>query len=116
MTRFVRKQLKDALKTLVARLVVKAQLYEAAESNKRLEAGYTNSPVGSPSLSPPSTAGVDSRFPEWKHNRMSSQTAVSEMDGDQKSPVSNKAAYGRHPADSRSDNGGQQEQGPVELP
>lgn len=36
MTRFVRKQLKEALATLVARLLVKAQLQEAAEKNRRL--------------------------------------------------------------------------------
>lgn len=36
LTRFVRKQLKDALATLVARLLVKAQLQEAADRNRRL--------------------------------------------------------------------------------
>ncbi|TVY43490.1 hypothetical protein LSUB1_G000380 [Lachnellula subtilissima] len=36
LTRFVRKQLKDALSTLVARLMVKAQLQEATETNRRL--------------------------------------------------------------------------------
>lgn len=36
MTKFVRKQLKDALATLVARLMVKSQIQEAVENNKRL--------------------------------------------------------------------------------
>lgn len=36
LTKFVRKQLKDALATLVARLLVKSQLQEAVENNKRL--------------------------------------------------------------------------------
>ncbi|KAG4433587.1 hypothetical protein IFR05_010934 [Cadophora sp. M221] len=106
MTRFVRKTLKDALATLVARLVVKAQLQEAAETNKRLE--WTTSPPGSPPLSPPSTAGVDGRFPRYKSNRMSTQTAISEMEGSQKSPRSD-----RYPAELRSD---VRPQGPVELP
>ncbi|KAH6719618.1 hypothetical protein BKA61DRAFT_707364 [Leptodontidium sp. MPI-SDFR-AT-0119] len=105
MTRFVRKTLKDALATLVARLVVKAQLQEAAETNRRLEWG---SPPGSPPLSPPSTAGIDGRFPRYKSNRMSTQTAISEMEGSQKSPRSD-----RYPAELRSD---VRLQGPIELP
>ncbi|KAH9216506.1 hypothetical protein DL95DRAFT_387499 [Leptodontidium sp. 2 PMI_412] len=105
MTRFVRKTLKDALATLVARLVVKAQLQEAAETNRRLEWG---SPPGSPPLSPPSTAGIDGRFPRYKSNRMSTQTAISEMEGSQKSPRSD-----RYPAELRSD---VRPQGPIELP
>lgn len=107
MTRFVRKQLKDALATLVARLVVKAQLQEAAAANKRLEWG---SPPNSPPLSPPSTAGIDGRFPRYKSNsnRMSTQTAISEMEGSQKSPMSD-----RHPAELRTD---VRPQVPVELP
>lgn len=39
MTRFVKKQLKEALKTLVARLLVRAQLQEAAEKNRLLSSG-----------------------------------------------------------------------------
>ena len=104
MTRFVRKTLKDALATLVARLVVKAQLQEAAETNKRLEWG---SPPNSPPLSPPSAG--DGKFPRW--NRMSTQTAVSEMEGSQKSPGFARSESGRHPVELRSDT-----HGPVELP
>ncbi len=116
MARFVRKTLKDALATLVARLVVKAQLQEAAESNRRLEYGY-NSPPGSPPLSPPSTAGFDSQFPRWKQNRMSTQTAISEMEGSQKSPVFGRSESGKqHPVELRSDNGKYKQQAPVELP
>merc|ERR1711964_923839 len=104
MTRFVRKTLKDALATLVARLVVKAQLQEAAEANKRLEWG---SPPNSPPLSPPSAG--DGKFPRW--NRMSTQTAVSEMEGSQKSPGFTRSESGRHPVELRSDT-----HGPMELP
>lgn len=111
----MRKTLKDALATLVARLVVKAQLQEAAESNKRLEYGY-NSPPGSPPLSPPSTAGLDNQFPRWKSNRMSTQTAISEMEGSQKSPGFGRSESGRHPVELRSDNGKYQQHSPVELP
>ncbi|KAH7360898.1 hypothetical protein BKA65DRAFT_422348 [Rhexocercosporidium sp. MPI-PUGE-AT-0058] len=109
MTRFVRKTLKDALATLVARLVVKAQLQEAAETNKRLEWGSPpSSPPLSPPLSPPSTAGIDGRFPRFKSNRMSTQTAISEMEGSQKSPRNE-----RHPVELRSDS---KPQVLVELP
>ncbi|TVY82898.1 hypothetical protein LSUE1_G005660 [Lachnellula suecica] len=56
LTRFVRKQLKEALATLVARLLVKAQLSEAAERNRRLTYN-TNHPCSPPhshaSFSPP---------------------------------------------------------------
>lgn len=118
MTRFVRKQLKDALATLVARLVVKAQLQEAAEENRRLEYGY-NSPPGSPPLSPPSTAGFESQFPRWKSNsnRMSTQTAISEMDGSQRSPGFGRIDSGRQPpVELRSNTGKYQQHAPVELP
>ncbi|KAK0124659.1 hypothetical protein ONS95_009605 [Cadophora gregata] len=106
MTRFVRKTLKDALATLVARLVVKAQLQEAAEANKRLEWG---SPPNSPPLSPPSAG--DGKFPRYKSNRMSTQTAISEMEGSQKSQGFARNESGRHPVELRSDT-----HGPVELP
>lgn len=106
MTRFVRKTLKDALATLVARLVVKAQLQEAAETNKRLEWA---SPPNSPPLSPPSAG--DGRFPRYKSNRMSTQTAVSEMEGSQKSPGFARSDSGRYPVELRSDT-----HAPVELP
>ncbi|PMD36802.1 hypothetical protein L207DRAFT_379617, partial [Hyaloscypha variabilis F] len=55
-TRFVKKQLKDALATLVARLVVKAQLQEASYRNQMLQQGYEYSPQSpqfAPPLSPP---------------------------------------------------------------
>jgi len=65
-TRFVRKTLKDCLAALVARLVVKSQIEEAAAVNKRLTFMGTppqmGSPPGSPGLSgspplsPPLTA------------------------------------------------------------
>lgn len=45
-TKFVRKQLKDALATLVARLLVKSQLLEAVEANKRLTMGASGSAFG----------------------------------------------------------------------
>jgi hypothetical protein len=83
MTRFVKSQLKDALEKLVARLVVKAQLREAEEQNKRLE----YAPL-SPPLSPPSTAGLNSGFEKYRPERYSTQTAVSEMEGSQRSQPS----------------------------
>merc|ERR1711977_778306 len=75
-----------------------------AEANKRLEWG---SPPNSPPLSPPSAG--DGKFPRW--NRMSTQTAVSEMEGSQKSPGFARSESGRHPVELRSDT-----HGPVELP
>jgi hypothetical protein len=94
-TRFVKKQLKDALATLVARLVVKTQLQEAGHRNQLLQQGYEYSPQSphfslSAPLSPPLSAGLDMQFPrhnfKQQQNRFSTQTAVSEMDGSQKSP------------------------------
>ncbi len=94
-TRFVKKQLQDALATLVARLVVKAQLQEASYRNQMLqEQGYENSPQSpyfSPPLSPPLSGGLGMQFPrhsfkQQQQQRFSTQTAVSEMDGSQKSP------------------------------
>ncbi|KAF4627972.1 hypothetical protein G7Y89_g10180 [Cudoniella acicularis] len=54
-TRFVRKTLKECLSTLVARMLVKTQLQEAAEKNKRLtySTNQSFSPPNSPPLSPP---------------------------------------------------------------
>lgn len=106
-TRFVRKTLKDALATLVARLLVKTQLQEAAENNKRLE--YYGQGIGTPPMSPPlSSAGLSGRFPSGKQQRFSTQTAVSEMDGSQGSQRGQKSPRwmgGQHPSE-----------GPVELP
>jgi len=109
-TRFVKKQLKDALSTLVARLVVKTQLQEASYRNQMLQQGYQYSPQ-SPQfapLSPPLSAGLDMQFPrhsfKQQQNRFSTQTAVSEMDGSQKSPGLGRQPSGAHP------------QGVVELP
>lgn len=83
MTRFVRKTLKDSLATLVARLLVKSQLQENIEVNRRLtfNSGQSNfSPPTSPQLSPPlsysnmsspptspphTTYSSDNLRPEW---------------------------------------------------
>jgi hypothetical protein len=93
MTKFVRKQLKEALATLVARLLVKSQLQEAVENNKRLTMGshgsvrYAGSQQGSSQwggsqhggseygdsnpptsptapMSPPLSGGLDMTFPK----------------------------------------------------
>jgi hypothetical protein len=55
MTKFVKKTLKQSLSTLVARLVVKSQLQEAAAANKRLTYDPSSqfAPPLSPMLSPP---------------------------------------------------------------
>ncbi|PQE20231.1 Nacht and wd40 domain protein [Rutstroemia sp. NJR-2017a BBW] len=55
LTKFVRKTLQESLKALVARLVVKAQLEEAEERNRRLTMGTGSYEGGlaSPPLSPP---------------------------------------------------------------
>lgn len=55
MTKFVRRTLKDALATLVARLVVKSQLVEAAHQNRRLTYFDLSNPASqfTPPLSPP---------------------------------------------------------------
>lgn len=102
MTRFVRKTLKDALATLVARLLMKAQLQEAAEANKRLEYGYAPGswPLSPPNSPPLSTGGLDMRFPRYnsKPERFSQQTAVSEIDGSQRGQKSPRFPGG-HPSD-----------------
>jgi len=77
LTRFVRKVLKECLQTLVARLIKKAELQEAAATNRKL----WESP-SSPPMSPFSPG-----FPR-KMKRFSTQTAMSELDGSQKSPRS----------------------------
>lgn len=85
MKSFVRKQLKDALATLVARLLVKSQLLEAAEMNRKIEEGeYSPSMPGSPPMSPgfPSSP----KFQKQRMSSMSGYTAMSEMDAPQKSP------------------------------
>jgi hypothetical protein len=100
MTKFVRKTLKESLATLVARLLIKSQLIEAAEANRRLEEdeamGY--SPMGSP-RSPPMSPPMSPGFPRYnKPHRLSTMsgfTAVSEMDGGQKSPAIPDRHYSR---------------------
>ena len=115
MARFVKRQLKEACATLVARLVVKTQLQEAAMNNKRLhEYDYAGTPPMSPPLSPPISGGLDMQFPRHsfkQQQRLSTQTAVSEMDGSQKSP-------GFPSRQSSGQQGGHQppNYGPVELP
>ena len=99
MTRFVRKVLKDSLKTLVARLLVKSQLQEAAVSNRKIY-----DPL-SPPLSPP-----------YRKQRLSSQSAVSEMDGSQKSPGFPQEARAELPSPRLPKVSEQEGNGPVELP
>lgn len=83
MTKFVKKQLKDALATLVARLAVKSQLVEAVHQNRRLTYDPSNpasqftpplsppmSPrqTYSPPMSPPPTGGMGMQMdypPKW---------------------------------------------------
>jgi hypothetical protein len=88
MTRFVKKTLKDSLSTLVARLLVKSQLQEAVEGNRRLtryssaphfsppsspplspplpQYSVTHSPTGSPPISPPYTGNLNGEMrPAW---------------------------------------------------
>lgn len=99
MTKFVRKTLKDSLATLVARLLVKSQLIEAAEQNRRLQQeqeqasgyGYNQSPLGSPRasplpLTPPMSPGFQRFDKPQRLSTMSNQTALSEMDSSQPSP------------------------------
>ena len=83
MTKFVKKQLKDALAALVARMVVKSQLVEAVHQNRRLTYDPTNPasqftpplspPMSphqsySPPMSPPPTGGLGMQMdypPKW---------------------------------------------------
>jgi hypothetical protein len=91
MMKFVRKSLKDNLATLVARLLVKSQLIEAAETNRRLDQGmgYNHegySPMGSPqspplSMTPPMSPGLPMYNKPQRLSTMSAYTAASEMDG-----------------------------------
>lgn len=59
MTRFVRKTLKDSLSTLVARLVVKAQLQEADANNRRLT--YGPDALAAQGWTPPLSPGMSNR-------------------------------------------------------
>ncbi|RDL39337.1 Uncharacterized protein BP5553_03677 [Venustampulla echinocandica] len=68
MTRFVRKTLKDCLATLVARLLVKAQLQEAAEKNRRLT--YTTNQSFSPPNSPPAPLSPPMSPPPMVHQHL----------------------------------------------
>jgi hypothetical protein len=82
MTKFVKKTLKQSLATLVARLVVKSQLQEAAAANKRLTYDPTSqfapplSPPLSPPMSPPAHSGsIRMGFPaqnQWQQVTASS--------------------------------------------
>jgi hypothetical protein len=82
MTKFVKKTLKQSLATLVARLVVKSQLQEAAAANKRLtydpNSQYASplSPPLSPPMSPPAHSGsIRMGFPaqnQWQQVTASS--------------------------------------------
>lgn len=93
MTKFVRKTLTDSLASLVARLLIKSQLIEAAEANRKLEQGSVMgySPMGSPrSTHLPMTPPMSPGFPQYSKpqrlSTMSGYTTMSEMDGGQKSP------------------------------
>jgi hypothetical protein len=73
MTKFVKKTLKQSLATLVARLVVKSQLQEAAAANRRLTYDPTSqyapplSPPLSPPMSPPAHAmGFPTQQQQWQ--------------------------------------------------
>lgn len=97
MTKFVKKTLKDALATLVARLVVKSQLVEAVHQNRRLTYDPTNpathftpplsppmSPrqTYSPPMSPPPTGGMGMPMdypPKWAEAH-----ALQQMGGSQR--------------------------------
>jgi hypothetical protein len=82
MTKFVKKTLKQSLATLVARLVVKSQLQEAAAANKRLTYDPNSqfapplSPPLSPPMSPPAHSGsIRMGFPaqnQWQQVTASS--------------------------------------------
>jgi hypothetical protein len=82
MTGFVKKTLKQSLATLVARLVVKSQLQEAAAANKRLTYDPNSqfapplSPPLSPPMSPPAHSGsIRMGFPaqnQWQQVTASS--------------------------------------------
>lgn len=78
-TRFVRKQLKDALATLVARLLVKTQLQEAADKNQRLTQGMNqpysahNSPPNSPPANAPSMLHPAARYSQMSQVSQQSQ-------------------------------------------
>jgi hypothetical protein len=73
MTKFVKKTLKQSLATLVARLVVKSQLQEAAAVNRRLTYDPNSqfapplSPPLSPPMSPPAHAmGFPTQQQQWQ--------------------------------------------------
>ncbi|CAG8970749.1 hypothetical protein HYALB_00001534 [Hymenoscyphus albidus] len=72
-TRFVRKQLKEALATLVARLLVKTQLQEAAEKNRRLTQSMnpSYSAQNSPPNSPRPTHAPSMLRPPVRYSQMS---------------------------------------------
>lgn len=92
MTKFVKKQLKDALAALVARMVVKSQLVEAVYQNRRLTYDPTNNPFTpplsppmsprqtySPPMSPPPTGGLGMPMdypPNWAEAHASAQQAA----------------------------------------
>ena len=96
MTKFVKKTLKDALATLVARLVVKSQLVEAVHQNRRLTydpsnpASQFNPPLSppvsprqaySPPMSPPPTGGMGMQMdypPKWAEAHAQQQQAGSQ--------------------------------------
>ena len=137
MTRFVRKTLKQALATLVARLLVKSQLQEANERNRRLtydpHATYDNSqhfsppnspPLGSPAmvypgsppLSPAPTGGLNMDFPKrWSQPQQSPPMYKGERNSYQQY-----LQQQQQPAVHEMGNGqkqhGLQGYGPVELP
>ena len=75
MTKFVRKTLTESLATLVARLNVRAQLQDAAETNRRLTYDPELHGQFTPPLSPPLSPGMSMHSgsqqldypPQWSH-------------------------------------------------
>jgi hypothetical protein len=91
MMKFVKKQLKDALAALVARMVVKSQLVEAVHQNRRLTYDPSNAAMQftpplsppmsprqtySPPMSPPPTGMQMDYPPKWAEAHASAQQAM----------------------------------------
>jgi hypothetical protein len=104
MTKFVKKTLKQSLSTLVARLVVKSQLQEAAATNKRLTYDPTSqfapplSPPLSPPMSPPAHSGsVRMGFPTQNPWQQVSASSPGQSPGLPKQPMALYPQQGLYP-------------------